>query len=259
MKRDLSFLSGLTDEDEVLLSKILNWAEMAQEKYITKFSFFLDERQCALCEKVLDSVKFRDRIFWGGYDEAQRKVLCIKAPYSNVSYEDFPVTPLTFTFRKEDKLSHRDFLGALMSQMIDRDCVGDIVVNEGKAAVFLMDTVAQDIIYSLNKIGRVGVKCEVGFDPAIKPEISFKEMNGTVASLRIDCVAALALRLSREKTAALIKSGALEINHVRTQRPDTAVNEGDSFSVRGYGKFLLRSINGRSNKDRSLITVCKYI
>ena len=41
------------------------------------YSMFLDEGQCAEAERILlcrPDVKYK---FWGGYDDAQRKVLCI--------------------------------------------------------------------------------------------------------------------------------------------------------------------------------------
>ncbi len=259
MKRDFSYLHDITDDDRLLLSKVLDWAETAEEKYVTRCSFFLDERQCALCEKVLMSQKYENYLLWGGYDGAERKILCVYAPYSDINKNDLPVVPVTLSYRKEDKLTHRDVLGALMSLMISRESVGDIIVAEGRAAVFLKDTVADDVLMSIKKIGRVGVRAEKGFDESMRPQVSFKEITGTVASLRFDSVAALALRISREKAAALIKGGLAEIDHVKTDQPKKLVEVGSRFSVRGHGKFLLRSVDGRSNKDRLHITVCKYI
>lgn len=258
-KRNFSFLHDITDEDRNLLSKVLDWSEMAEEKYVTKFSFFLDERQCDLCSQVFASVKYENYLLWGGYENAERKLLCVYAPFSELNKTDFPIVPVTFSYRKEDKLTHRDFLGSLMAMQISRECIGDILVGEGKSCVFLRDTVAGDIMSSVSKIGRTGVKCNVGFDKNIVPVVRFKEITGTVASLRFDSVVSLSLRVSREKAAALIKGGTAEINHVKIYSPDKTVDIGDKFSVRGFGKFTLKSIDGETKKDRLHITVCKYI
>lgn len=242
-----------------MLSHVLDWAETAEEKYVTRYSFFMDERQCGLCGQVLRSVKYENYILWGGYENAERKMLCVYPPYSEDIKDSFPIIPVTFSYRKEDKLSHRDFLGSLMALQIKRECVGDILVGEGRTAVFLKDTVAQEVLLSLHKIGRIGVKTEMGFDGKAVLKTEFKEITGTVASLRADSVISLALRLSREKASTLIKGGAAEINHLRVDSPKKVMETGDKFSVRGYGKFILRSIDGTSKKDRIHITVCKYI
>lgn len=258
-RRNFSFLNNITDEDRTLLSRVLDWAETAEEKYVTRCSFFMDERQCGQCEQVLRSVKYENYMLWGGYENAEREMLCVYPPYSEDIKENFPIVPVTFVYRKEDRLSHRDFLGSLMALQIKRECVGDILVGEGSTAVFLKDTVAQDVLSSLHKIGRVGVKTETGFDINSAPKTEFREISGTVASLRADSVISLALRISREKASTLIIGGSAEINHLKTESPKKIMETGDKFSVRGYGKFLLRSIDGTSKKDRLHITVCKYI
>lgn len=256
--RDLSFLHNVSDDDRILLNMILDRAEAAEEKYVTRYTFFLNGRERMLCEQVLASVKYENYLLWGGYEEAERTVLCVFPPYSDADIDAFPIVPVTFTFRKEDKIGHRDILGSLMGLGIKRECVGDILADEGKAAVFVYDTAANDVL-AINRIGRVGVKTTIGFDHGLVKEPEMKEITGTVASLRLDCVLSLGLRISREKAAALIKSGAAEVGHVRTDQPKATVKEGDIFSVRGYGKYLFRSIDGTTGKDRIHITICKYI
>ena len=85
----------------------------ADEKYITKFSAFLDERQCLLCEKLMASVKYENYRLWGGYENAARRMLCVYPEYGDlVESEDFPITAITLLYRKEDKITHRDILEA---------------------------------------------------------------------------------------------------------------------------------------------------
>lgn len=257
--RDLSFLNDISEDDKRLLSRFLDWTDMAGEKYITKYSAFLDERQCRLCEKVMASVKYENYLLWGGYEGAERKMLCVYPQYGNDDIiGSFPMTAVTFRYRKEDKPDHRAFLGSLMALGITRDSVGDILVGEGSTSVFVKDTAARDVL-GISKVGRIGVKPEEGFDAASIKAPEFREITGTVASLRLDCVLALALRISREKAAALIKGGAVEVSHVRTDRVGSQVEVGDKISARGYGKFLVKSVDGVSHKDRLHITVCKYI
>ncbi|WP_124098638.1 YlmH/Sll1252 family protein [Ruminococcus sp. Marseille-P6503] len=242
-----------------MLNRTVQWAYNAENKFQTKYSFFLDERQLALCETVLQSVKFDGYSSFGGYESAQRKVLGFFAPYDDKDLQAFPIVPLTFTYRKSDRLTHRDFLGAVMSLKVSRESVGDIIVSEGKSAVFLYETVAEYVLQNLNRIGRTGVKADKGFDPDMVSIQNFEELKGTVASLRLDCIVALALHISREKAGSLISSLGADVNYAHISAPSCPLKEGDKFSVRGYGKFRLEHIGGASRKQRVHITLTKYV
>lgn len=70
------------------------------------------------------------------------------------------IQPVTLRYRAQDKLSHRDFLGSLMGLNITRESVGDILVGEGIAVLFVLRPVLPIIQEELAKVGRVGVRCE---------------------------------------------------------------------------------------------------
>ena len=42
-------------------------------------------------------------------------------------------------------------------------------------------------------------------------------------------------------------------------KADTVLKESDVFSVKGHGKYILKSINGVSKKEKIRITLCKFI
>lgn len=108
------FLPDLSEDDIRLLDRVSDWIMAADEKYITKFSAFLDERQCLLCEKLMASVKYENYRLWGGYENAARRMLCVYPEYGEAESEDYPITAITLLYRKEDKITHRDILGSLM-------------------------------------------------------------------------------------------------------------------------------------------------
>ncbi len=258
-EKTFSFLNNITDDDRLLLRHIVDMALTARDKYQNKFTFFLDDRQQELCRQVLASEKFDSFSLWGGYENAERKILGLFPNLDAIETSSFPVKPICFTYRKADKLSHRDFLGALMSLQIERSCIGDIIVGEGCTNVLVTDKVSDRILCEISKIGRVGVRSCCGFNEDIKPKLDFSEISGTVASLRADCVLSMALRVSREKAAAMIKQSGISINHMICYKTDSVLKQSDTFSVKGHGKYLLRSINGVSKKDRIRITLCKFI
>lgn len=258
-EKKFSFLNNITDEDRLLLSRVVDMARTAQEKYVNRFTFFLDQRQQELCRQALASEKLDNYQFWGGFDGAERKVLGCFQSVDEADNDEFPVKSVCFTYRKADKLSHRDFLGALMSLQIERACVGDILVGQGAANVLVTDKVSDRVVYEITKIGRVGVKACYGFDESVKHEVTFAEITGTVASLRADCLLSLALHISREKAASLIEQLGISIDHMICYKPGSVLKQSDAFSVKGYGKYILKSINGVSKKERIRITLCKFI
>lgn len=258
MKDRLSFLGQLSEQDKLLVNKVADMIDICENKYIRRFTFFLDEHQKALCEKVLASYCFAGFMFFGGYPEASRTVLGLFPPFCEPDSNDFPVKLLNFTYRKEDKLTHRDFLGSFMAQKIERDTIGDIIVSEGMTVAAVYDTVAADI-ESITKIGRVGVKVLQAEQSFELPQQKFDVIEGTVASVRLDSVVSLALRISREKASALIKGSGIDLNYNTVYSADLKLEQGDVFSTRGYGKFRLEAIGAQTKKDRIHITVYKFV
>ena len=231
------------------------------------YSMFLDEKQCAEAEKILLTRPDIKYALWGGYDDAQRKILCIYSLsgcdyldelYSEGLTEEIPMKCLTFIYRKSDVLTHRDFLGSLMALRLKRETVGDIVVSEGKTQIFVTNTASKLICSTVGKIGRTGVKIydDMPFDIVKKQE--FQDICGTVASMRADSVLSLALRISREKSAQLIRNTGVQINFTPVFSVSYEMKCKDVFSVKGYGKFIIDEISGISKKGRLHIAVKKY-
>lgn len=254
-----SYYDKLPPEDRLLASHIADLLEVCKKKHISRFSAFLDERQAVLAENVLNSFKSDNYIFWGGFDNAARTVLGIFPHYAEPETDDFPVEAIVFEYKKEQQLTHRDFLGAIMSCGINRNMVGDIIVNAGYTVAFVYKTVANAVISDISKIGSVGVNVYFEKTPAINVQTSFKEINGTVSSMRTDCILSLATKLSREKTSQLIRSGNVTVNYTNAVSISAEMKAGNVFSIRGYGKYILDEINGKTKKDRIHIKIKKYI
>lgn len=244
-------------EDKLFLSKIDDMIRLS-EKRGAVYSHFLTEHECIAAKTELDRLMHQNYCFYGIFDDAERKILCVYKEFFMPENDDFLLGLVTFEFKKETKLSHRDFLGALMHLGIKREMVGDIVIDEGIAQIALLKTVEDLVTSEIRKIGNAGVKYNERFPGILKKLQNFKEISGTVASLRLDGVVGLGLNLSRSKTAAIIKGNGIEVNSIPKYDCSLILNEGDVFSVRGYGKFKLSEISGITKKGRIHITVLKY-
>lgn len=245
----------LSDEDKLLVRHILDIAERSRKNPRALYSTFLDDRQLAMCEAALKSNKEDDFETLGGYDGAERRVIAFGLLWDE--YSEPPFTAVVFNYPSDRELSHRDFLGSLMALGIKREMIGDILVGKGRTSVFVMNT-ALPLVHEMSKVGSCGVKITDDFSEYDIPEQEFDEIRTTVASLRLDAVTAAAFRVSREKSADLIRQKGVNHDRVMTFSPSDKVSEGDKFSIRGMGKFELSEVGGQSKKDRIFITIRKY-
>ena len=253
-----SFLGNLSDEDEILIHRVCDMAKRAEEKYFACFSHFLDARQQAFAREVLLSIKCDNFVFFGGYDGASRVKLGVFPDYEQPDEAKFGIVPFTFSYRKEDRLVHRDFLGSLMSLNTKRDTVGDIIIGEGKSVVYADEKVSCLILSDIKKIGRIGVKISVGKDEEITPIQTFTEIKGTVSQLRLDCIVSLAVGISREKASLLIKNTGVNIDYRLINAPSYQLSEGQTFSIRGYGKYTFVKNCGFTRKNRVIVIIKKF-
>ena len=223
----------------------------AKQSFYPRFTAFLTERE-QLLAKTTAEASGADFLLWGGYDSAVRRMFSSPAAQS----EDFPLEALTFFFREKDKLTHRDFLGSLMSLGIKRDQIGDILVSDGAAVVIVSKTISP-LLGEIEKVGRVGVSQRSGICIDL-PQQEYDEISVICASNRIDAMIAAVCNLSREKAASLVKSGAAVINGVQCGSVSENVDEGDIFSVKGYGKFIFDSTGNPTKKGKNHIVIKKY-
>lgn len=246
-----------SDDDKELAARIGDMMKISRKRG-SVYSSFLNERQCALAEKFLRERHSENYRFFGGYESAQRRILCVYDNYFRPDDGDFPLSAVTFNYRKSYSLSHRDLLGAVMSLKLNRDAIGDIIIGEGISQVLVLDSVRNIVAGEIRKIGSVGVKVDDDCEILLSAEQNFREITGTVSSLRFDSVLSMALNLSRGKTVQIISSGSAEVNFFPVSDKTYKVKQGDVFSVRGFGKYRLEEISGVTKKGRIHITVLKY-
>lgn len=199
-------------------------------------------------------------LFYGGYDGAARTVCgFLGGTYAEEMPHDevFPVRAVTFSFREADRLSHRDFLGAVLAAGLQRSVVGDIAVAEDHAIVFCLDTAVEPIA-DLIKVGGVGVSAEIGVTMEI-PKAEFERTDTSVSSLRLDCIVGACANISRGRSALLIKSGQVSADHSVCLNVSYTVKEGTVISIRGCGRFRLTQVVGETKKGRLRVVIEKYV
>ncbi|MBR6825196.1 MAG: RNA-binding protein [Oscillospiraceae bacterium] len=242
-----------SEEERMLLVRVCDKLERGYEREMPVSTGFLTLREQALVKQLLPHAQF-----WGGVEEADRKVAYYLPEY--MSREDYfaegVISCIRGTFYEADSLSHRDVLGALMGAGVRRDAIGDIILREKACEFFLLSDLTRYLMDNLTSAGRQHLHLEQ-VDPSTveKPPQAMRELRVTVSSLRLDSVLSAAFHLSRGKTAEAIQAGRVNLNSLTCIKPDKQVSSGDELSLRGSGKLRLLEVHGQTKKDRTAITV----
>ncbi|MCI1964895.1 MAG: YlmH/Sll1252 family protein [Oscillospiraceae bacterium] len=224
-----------------------------------RFMGFLDEREVLAAQRLAKGEKNGNILLWGGYSGAERAMLGVFPDFMEPDEAKFPMEAMTVSFRKCDRLSHRDFLGALVHTGIERSALGDILVEEGRCVFFCRREISDFVLLQITKIGGTGVKMARGFDEPLPLAHHFEEWSAVIASARLDCAAAAAVSSSRGKASSMIHSGLVQLNHEVVVSPSEEVREGDMLSVRGKGRFVLDRVGPVTKKGRLMIRGRKYL
>ncbi len=251
-------LKNISDSDEkTAYARALDKADAAERKNIPAFTAFFDPFKLKRFKEILGYTDMQ-AVSFGGFEDAERRMMGFFPDYMEWSETDFPITAVEVAFTRFSKgLTHRDFLGSVLGLGITRDKIGDIIVEDERAVIFADTSISGYIVTNLEYVGHTKVKVREleNYSPPVK-EAAEKKM--TVASLRLDAVLGGCFNMSRTKVADLIKGEKAYINWLGESSPSKQVSEGDIITLRGCGRAVIKEINGKTKKDRILITVQIY-
>ena len=246
----------MTETDKLFEARIADCVRLGEKR--PAFLGFLDLSEHADAEDILRRLHCSGHRFFGGFPEAERTLLGVFPEYIDPVDEEFPLSALTVRFRKQDTLKHSDFLGAFLAQGVVRSALGDILIEPGRAVLFVKAELVPHLV-SVQKIGRVGVSVEEGFADPLPAAHSFQSVSGVIASARLDCFVAFLASVSREKASQMIASGFVSVNHRETLSGAKLLAEGDVISIRRVGRFVFDAFGQRTKKGRLSIQCRKYI
>ena len=141
------------DENKLFMKIIEDRFRRFKDYYTAMNSDFLTPEQQSSLSGFLRSHHGEGLILFGGYEEAERKQLLFMPDYTGVTDErsameyfrenpeECPMVLLDVKIpaAQKGRLSHRDYLGALMGEGIRREKIGDIIVSEdGISEIFVI-------------------------------------------------------------------------------------------------------------------------
>lgn len=231
--------------------RLAELAERAGQRDAAVFSRFLDPAEQLLARKAARQASV-ELLLEGGQPHAERKMAAF-FPEDGRNL-DWPFVCIQVTWdARYGTVRHPDLLGASLALAQDRSCFGDIWMAEGKAYVFVVRELSEHIAQSLTEAGRVRLQNTVLAQWPEPPEQRVRTHRDTVASLRLDALAASAFDLSRSQAQALIREGRVKVNHLPTPHTDAQLAVGDLLSLRGHGRAQLTEVGGKNRKGRTAI------
>ncbi len=200
---------------------------------------------------------------FGGFEGAERK-LALFAPSEESLHEAaqtqfalLHIAPKQAKFA--DALSHRDFLGALLHLGLERDCLGDLLLQDQSAYLFCLKSPAALITQELSKVRHTAVRVQAaavlpeGLAPRLQP------LSHTVLSPRADAVIAAVFHLSRSAATALFPAEKVQLDGRLCTAPSAVLQPGVLVSVRGFGRFRLDEVGPPNKKGRLRLLLSLYV
>ncbi len=240
----------MSDEENMLKKRFIELSERAFSKSIYTFTEFLSPAEQVLLKSCIKGVPYH---FEGGYDNAEKAVavfgseeLCGYIESAPISYIE--IEPCSMKFSGE--LTHRDFLGSIMSLGIRRSTLGDLIVKENVAYAPCLENISSYICENLIEIKHANVRCsKVEHIPeeALPQPV---ESEFVVASERLDSVISSIYKLSRSESKGLCEHEKVLVGGIPMLSASYTPKEGEIISVRGHGKFIYSGIKLETKKGR---------
>ena len=223
----------MTPTNDVMIRHLLDLCRKSEKTGSWQYSGFLSlaEQDDFLRSKESAGFSF---LLSGGYENAERKILAA-GNETEMGPLDPPVSVIAVKPKSEkyaEELTHRDYLGAVLGLGIERSLVGDILVREHRAWLFCLSSAADMIVSSLDQVRRTTVTAEI--------------------------TAAVA-NLSRGQTDKLFAAEKVFVNGRMATDRSARLKEGDTFSVRGFGKAVYDGIDYETKKSRYMVRIRKLI
>ncbi len=249
----------MNEHEQKTKKRFQELADRARQSGVYTYTSFHSSETAGLAYDAADESEIT---MWGGTENSDRVVIRFGDPEKLFYEEDFPIRILCVRPKQEkyaDKLTHRDFLGAILNLGIERDVVGDILVENSSAYFFVLEEMADYIRSNLERVRHTAVVCNTVDEvpPDCLPKLC--EETVTVSSPRLDAIIAKVYHLSRGEAKALFDAEKIILNGKVCRNPETILKGDCRVSARGYGKLEYRGEEHTTKKGKTGITIWRYV
>jgi RNA-binding protein YlmH len=252
----MSIYQHFRPEERGFIDQVLNWKDFVENKYAPKLTDYLDPRE----QQILKTIIGQQNVnigFFGGSPQTERKRALLYPDYYQETEADF--NNVLFEVKYHSKfisLTHPQVLGSLMSIGLKRDKFGDILQADERIQFFCAGEISDYVKLQVQSMGKASVELiQQPLTESILQKEQWIEMMIMVSSLRIDSIISSIYKISRQKSQLLIQSGLVKVNWTVIESTSFECGEGDTISVRGYGRSKIISFDGKSKKEKWKIVI----
>ena len=254
-------------EDKICLSQILDKIEFSRTREKIEYTDFLDMYQVALVENFLRKIKFQNYQLYGGYDEAERRILVVYPEKYNEKMLEKNYNKMVKIVRvqlpqeEKGKYSHRNYLGGIVKLGLKREKVGDIIVQEQGADIITIQDFADILkqqLPSLTRFENSQITIEE-IENMQKREVKIEQVKIIVPSLRLDNFVSDLARTSRSKAVQIIDQERVFVNGQNETKASKQLKLNDIITIRGKGRFVIKEFSGTTRSGRTVVLIEKYV
>lgn len=250
------------EENELLKKRFSELANKSYNAGIYLFTDFLGLAEQALFNEAKSAFRAIPYTAFGGVSGAERVMIRFGSEEDLGYTEPFPIVcikaePVSQKFA--DRLTHRDFLGALLNLGIERSTLGDIPIVDNVGYIFAKEDIAQYVMSELKRVKHTDVRLSLTESlpegELYKTERKRIQANGE----RIDAVIAKVFSISRDDALSLFQKRLVFIDGRLCASNSYIPKKNEVISVRGYGRMIYLGYETTSKKGKLNIEVEVYV
>lgn len=245
------------NSDEALIKRFRELISRGNSAGYYIFTDFLGLGELSVLKGLLRAGASAQVGFFGGCEGCERVMARFGSPDELGYDEPFPIKALKISPKSPkyaEALTHRDYLGSILALGIERDVIGDIIIKDTEAFVFVKDDMCEYIKDSLTRVRHTDVTITETDADGIAQSRSFRRVRVQAESERADGIVAKVFSLSRERASGLFTKSLVFENGIQISGKST-LTRGATVSVRGYGRFIYLGYESTSRKGKLNIDI----
>ena len=261
-------LKKYNEEEKLLISKVLDKIKFVKEKNKIETTDFLNIYEQRITQEILNKIQEKNYILYGGFEEAERKLLLfypekLEDVFQNKNLkvkQYINAVRIVLPNPIKGKYIHKNYLSGLIKLGVKREKIGDIIVDEEGADILVKTDIKNFLLQNLPELKRFSKSeiREIEIDKLRKPNIQKEEITIIVPSLRLDSIVAELANVSRNKACTFITSERVIVNYIAETKTSKEVKIKDTITIRGKGRFIVKSQIGISKKGKQIVKIEKF-
>lgn len=246
---------------DIFFKKIDDKIKFCNSKNKIIHTDFFTQPEIIKIEKYLKLINIKNYFFFGGYENADRKILIFypgkltrEIAFSSIN-KILEVIRIILPKEKIESFEHRDYLSAIMKLGIVREKFGDIIVYPEGADFVVQKENSEYFQKNLNELTRFK-KANIEIVDIFnlhKNNQNFEEISIVVNSMRIDNFISEICHYSRSKAEKILIEEKVMINYELTTKNSKIVKINDIITIRGYGRFIVKEIARKTKSDKNVV------